>query len=139
MLITSNPIVCINRYLNKSLSNNFKLSFSQVGRSYYTTFTKTRKNCKNFKIIFHMTFLEKKHTKNIWYTKNFKVINRNYKWLQTSFYRFLKEQAKIKNQRNLKKKKERRNGNLLVERERSRIAGWQNMMDWGALTIFARS
>ena len=86
-----------------------------------------------------MTFSEKKHTKNIWYAENLKVTNQNWKWLQTSFYHSLKEQAKIKNQRNLKKKKEKRNGNQIVEHKQSRIAGWQNMMDWGTLTIFARS
>ena len=35
MLITSNPSVCINRYLNKSLSNNFKLSVSQLEKLLY--------------------------------------------------------------------------------------------------------
>ena len=70
-----------------------------------------------------MRLSEKQHTKNIWYTKNLKVINSNCKWLQLSFYHFLNKQAKIKNQWNLGKKKEKRNGNLLVEHEQSRIVG----------------
>ena len=35
MLITPNPIVCINCYLNQSYNNNFKLSISQMKKLLY--------------------------------------------------------------------------------------------------------